>query len=163
MDAIALSPDQVKQALHESVQECIENLAFAEVSEVLRMPALGASACHAHISLGKLGHIELTADKNLLQDWTASLHCLDQAAIDDSVCKDVMLEMLNVIAGRFCGSLLGSQGDFMLGLPEWDEPIANKSEGAQGFPQEGLRASLPIQCDFVVEGRPALICRHLSG
>lgn len=162
MDAIALSPDQVRQALHESVQECIENLAFAEVSEVLSMPALDASACHAHISLGKLGHIELAADKNLLQDWTASLHCLDQAATDDSVCKDVMLEMLNVIAGRFCGSLLGGQSDFILGLPEWDDPTAKETELAQGLSGQTQPATLPIQCDFVVEGRPALICRHVS-
>jgi hypothetical protein len=146
----SLTANQLREALADSVCESIEGLAFAEV--VIHSGSMPWTN-HGHgstINLGDIGHLEIAILPTALIQVAATLHGTATTELEHSILQDTLLEITNVIAGRFCASLTGEMGSFNLGLPEMT------STSAQPHPNAKY-----IQCDFDIDGLFALSCRYL--
>ena len=134
------------QALVAAAAETLENLAFTEVApgEAGGTAAGGLPERRARIRLDDGTTLGIALDAGLLDELAAIVHSLDGKP-DRSVSQDTLLEILNIVAGRFEAGLRGGQGDFSLGLPEpmpaadasWERAISRCSLVSEG---EGARS-----------------------
>ena len=112
MDATA------KEALRESACETLENLAFTELGEEpgAALPPPG-DRLGARIGLGPDGDLEIVLSRSLLADIGAILFNAEADGLDEATLDDTLLEIANIVAGRFLEKRSGGKSDFILGLP----------------------------------------------
>jgi hypothetical protein len=106
--------------LKSSATETLENLAFTELDSAPN-PTLEQGSARlqgAVIDLGTLGRMELILEQSLLEGVAEVLFNPPPGSLDTETITDTLKEILNIIAGRFLGSLFQGKSDFVMGLPE---------------------------------------------
>jgi hypothetical protein len=124
------------EALRDSACETLENLAFTELAEepgaVLPPPA---GRHGARIGLGADGELDLFLTRPLLAEIAALLFNLGEGDVDAATLDDTLLEIANIVAGRYLEKLRGGASDFLLDLP-------HALEAAEDWEAIPLRLSL---------------------
>lgn len=100
-------------ALDTAAMESLESLAFLELAPAER--AEGGDYLNVRIGLGKSGRMDLAISESLLEEVTCVLYNLEAGGIDEAVKRDALMEIINIVAGRFL-ALVSPEG-FDLGLP----------------------------------------------
>jgi hypothetical protein len=105
-------------ALRDSACETLENLAFTELAEEpgAGLPPSG-ERLGARIGLGPDGELDLYLTRPLLTEIAAILFNLGEDGIDAATLDDTLLEIANIVAGRYLEKLRGGKSDFVLELP----------------------------------------------
>jgi hypothetical protein len=124
------------EALRDSACETLENLAFTELSEEpgAALPPAG-ERLGARIGLGPDGELDLFLTRPLLTEIAAILFNLGEEGVDAATLDDTLLEIANIVAGRYLEKLRGGKSDFILELPR-------ALEGAPDWEAIPLRMSL---------------------
>lgn len=106
------------EALRESACETLENLAFTELIEEpgAALPPSG-DRLGARIGLGPDGEMEFFLSRSLLSEIAAILFNLDEEGLDAALLNDTLLEVANIIAGRYLEKRRAGRSDFAMGLP----------------------------------------------
>lgn len=116
-----------EEALRESACETLENLAFTELvpeAEAV-LPEPGERVC-ARIGLGPDGELDVVLSQALLSEIATILFNLE-AEPDAGILQDALLEIANIIAGRYLEKRHGDRSDFVMGLPSACEQPADWS------------------------------------
>lgn len=115
-------------ALRDSACETLENLAFTELAEEpgAALPPQG-DRLGARIGLGADGELDLFLTRSLLTEIAAILFNQGEDGVDPATLDDTLLEIANIVAGRYLEKLRGGKSDFVLELPhaldgaaDWD-------------------------------------------
>jgi CheY-specific phosphatase CheX len=108
----------LSNALRESACETLENLAFTELAPEpeARLPEARERLC-ACIGLGHDGSLDVVLSRPLLSEIASILFNLDAGEIDASTLDDTLMEIANIIAGRYLEKVHEGSSDFILGLP----------------------------------------------
>jgi CheY-specific phosphatase CheX len=67
--------------------------------------------------LGADGHLAIALSRPLLAGIASILFGLEEDGLDEPTLSDTLLEIANIIAGRFLQKVHGARSDFILGLP----------------------------------------------
>jgi hypothetical protein len=104
-------------ALRDSACETLENLAFTELvpEPSGNLPGSGERVC-ARIGLGPDGRLDLILSKPLLAEIAGILFNLEDEP-DAGTLSDTLLEIANIIAGRYLEKRYEGGSDFTMGLP----------------------------------------------
>ncbi|MBL8994910.1 MAG: hypothetical protein JNM63_16300 [Spirochaetia bacterium] len=118
--------------LVQAAAESIENWVFLEATQVhSRMQGRAASGASdqpqeemetvfpitAGISLGQAGHLRLAVEEPFLRRLAGILYRLEAKDVSHEMEMDLLLELLNMIAGRYISLLAGKGKVVSLGLP----------------------------------------------
>lgn len=112
-------------ALTESTRETMENLIFSEV-EIDDSSEESETGGMAAIALGELGELYLQISPKVLAEIASVIYTLDPKDLSESVLQDTHLEILNIVAGRFCMKILAPREEFQLGIPYFLKENANQ-------------------------------------
>ncbi len=129
-------PGHFNEALIAAVLETFENLAFMEPESTPggEFMADRALCCSLAIQAPLKNRMQITMGEGLGKHIAGTIWSLPRESVDDQMCRDVLAELLNTIAGRFMKALLPGDQTFQLGLPEVAEPLAAEEEGWRHFP-----------------------------
>jgi hypothetical protein len=132
--------DTCSDALRESACETLENLAFTELEPEpgTGLPARG-DRLGARIGLGPDGSLDVILSRALLAEIAGILFSSDSGSAagepDAGMLSDTLLEIANIIAGRYLEKIYQGRSDFTLGLPA-------AKEDAEGWDALPVRLSL---------------------
>jgi hypothetical protein len=114
------------EALRDSACETLENLAFTELAEEpgAALPPPG-DRLGARIGLGPDGELDLFLTRPLLAEIASILFNLGEGDADAATLDDTLLEIANIVAGRYLEKLRGGTSDFLLDLPHALEAAAD--------------------------------------
>jgi CheY-specific phosphatase CheX len=133
--------------LSDCVLASIENMAFADISP-LQNPIHFEDEFHSVlISLGNLGEMDMSISSTALESLASVILTMDTSELDESSKRDTLMEIINIVAGRFCHDLIQENEEFQLGLPKL------------GLSPEDAKDSL-INCGFAMDGSPAIRFRY---
>jgi hypothetical protein len=133
--------------LTDTVLASIENMAFADIEPLSETLVTQERFHTVHISLGDLGNLDMAIDPSALDGLASVILTVDPSELDDSSKRDTLMEIINIVAGRFCHDLVQAEGEFKLGLPELGLVSGTDSEGTV------VRA-------FAMDGDPAIQFRY---
>lgn len=113
-----MNMQHLSNALRESACETLENLAFTELEPepAARLPETGERLC-ACIGMGLDGSLDVVLSRALLSEIASILFNLEAGDIDPGTLDDTLLEIANIIAGRYLEKVHQGKTDFTLGLP----------------------------------------------
>jgi hypothetical protein len=89
------------------------------------LPEAGDRAC-ARIGLGPDGELDLVLSRSLLSEIATILFNLEGEP-DAGILTDALLEIANIIAGRYLEKRHGDRSDFVMGLPSARDEVADWS------------------------------------
>lgn len=119
--------------LVQATAEAVENWVFLE-AQALHSPEAPESVfpITAGIEMGKAGHLRLAVEEPFLRRLAGILYRLESKDVKNEMEMDLLLELLNMIAGRYL-SLLAEGGEAVtLGLPVKENLHATSEVLARG-------------------------------
>lgn len=133
--------------LMETVLESIENMAFADVERISGNVSSADLLNHVKISMGHLGSMDMAIDDIALKGLASVILSIEPNELNDEAKQDTLMEIINIVAGRFCHQMVDEKEEFSLGLPTLGESEESESNSA-------------IVCSFAMDGEPALQFRY---
>jgi hypothetical protein len=110
------------QAMIHAVSQTLENMAFMEVTEhpdkayQIATEELAWTSLLIHDPVQ--GELRLAMPEPLLRTLTGNIFGQDEEVVTPAQQTDILNELLNTIAGLFMTSLLATDQEYKLGLPE---------------------------------------------
>ncbi|MCP4713896.1 MAG: chemotaxis protein CheX [Deltaproteobacteria bacterium] len=151
---MGIEHQEFKNILQQALCETMENMAFMMVDTEAEGPAEMKAADCLKSSMLILepcsGELELAMPRKLISKIAGALYSLRAEEITESICIDVIAELLNTITGVLIRRMIPENSEYKLGLPECE---------SQGLLEA---SSAKEQFEFFIDEQPLTIAADME-